>query len=112
MFKPGSFPDASNIFCVSGFQLLEVDDQIKLALDALYPVLLVYYSQYYDIETGEHIFFVYTREERDLILRVMPPFASLKSHFCTTGFALKQLNMSAVEIAFLAAMTVLTSAGK
>ena len=89
-----------------------MDVQIKLAQDSVYPVTLIFHSKYYNLETGEYNWFINTPQERDLVLGVLPPFAALGSHFASTGFALKTLALTDVEIAFLAVMAVLTAAGE
>jgi len=94
-----------------GFRKLAVDVQIKLAQESVYPVTLIFHSKYYNLDTGEYNWFINTPQERDLVLGVLPPFAALGSHFASTGFALKSLALSDVEMAFLAAMAVLTAKG-
>jgi len=98
------------VWCV-GFRKLPVDLQIKLAQNSVYPVTLIYHSKYYNLDTGEYNWFINTPQERDLVLGILPPFAALGSHFSSTGFALKTLALTDEEMAFLAAMAVLTAAG-
>ena len=88
-----------------------MDLQIKLAQDSVYPVVLIFHSKYYNLDTGEYNWFINTPQERDLVLGILPPFAALGSHFSSTGFALKTLALSNEEMAFLSAMAVLTAAG-
>ena len=88
-----------------------MDVQIKLAQDAVYPVTLIFHSKFYNLDTGEYNWFINTAQERDLVLGILPPFAALGSHFSSTGFSLKTLGLSDVEMSFLAAMAVLTAAG-
>ena len=89
-----------------------MDLQIKLAQNSVYPVTLIFHSQYYNLETGEYNWFINTPQERDLVLGILPPFAALGSHFSSTGFALKTLSLGDHEMAFLAAMAVLTAVGQ
>jgi len=99
------------MFNVLGFRLLPIDVQVKMAQDSLYPMLLIFHSQYYDMDTGNHHYFICTPAECELVIRLLPPLATLRSHFASTGFSLKQINMSSTEIAFISTMTVLTAAG-
>jgi len=95
-----------------GFRKLPVDVQIRLAQESVYPVTLIFHSKYFNLDTGEYNWFINTPQERDLVLGILPPFAALGSHFSSTGFALKSLALSDVEMAFLAAMAVLTATGR
>ena len=89
-----------------------MDVQIRLAQESVYPVTLIFHSKYYNLDTGEYNWFINTPQERDLVLGILPPFAALGSHFSCTGFTLKSLALSDVEMSFLAAMAVLTAAGQ
>jgi len=95
----------------AGFRRLPVEVQVKLAQDSVYPVTLIFHSQFYNLNTGEYNWFINTPQERDLVLGILPPFAALGSHFSSTGFALRSLSLTDVEMAFLAAMAVLTATG-
>lgn len=97
--------------CV-GFRKLPVELQIKLAQNSVYPVTLIFHSKYYNLATGEYNWFINTPAERDLVLGILPPFAALGSHFSSTGFTLKTLALSDEEMAFLAAMAVLSATGQ
>ena len=83
-----------------------------MAQDSLYPITLIFHSKYYNLRTNEYNWFINTHEERDLILNVLPPFAALGNHFQTIGFALKSLELSEEEMAFLTTMTAFTAAGQ
>ena len=100
------------VYVWQGFRKLPVDVQIRLAQESVYPVTLIFHSKYFNLDTGEYNWFINTPQERDLVLGILPPFAALGSHFSSTGFALKSLALSDVEMAFLAAMAVLTAAGR
>ena len=100
------------VYVWQGFRKLPVDVQIRLAQESVYPVTLIFHSKYFNLDTGEYNWFINTPQERDLVLGILPPFAALGSHFSSTGFALKSLALSDVEMAFLAAMAVLTATGR
>lgn len=94
---------------VPGFRLLAVEDQIKIAQDSLYPIVLLYHSRSYDVETEEFSWFICSPKERDLVLSVLTPFRSLTNHFRSIGHIIKRLSMTEEELAFIAAMSVLTA---
>lgn len=95
-----------------GFRQLAVEDQIQIAQESLYPVVLLYHSRSYDLETGEFDWFISTAKERDIILNVLTPFRTMQNHFRSIGHIVKRLNMTDEELAFVAAMSVLTASGK
>jgi len=95
-----------------GFRQLAVEDQIRIAQDSLYPVVLLYHARSYDLETGEFDWFMSTAKERDIILNILTPFRTMQNHFRCIGHIVKRLNMTEEELAFVAAMSVLTASGK
>src|SRR5688572_12446793 len=60
-----------------GFRQLAVEDQVQIAQESLYPIVLLYHSRSYDLETGEFDWFISTAKERDIILNVLTPFRTM-----------------------------------
>ena len=83
-----------------------------LTQEAVYPVTLIFHSQFYNLVTGDHNWFINTPEERDFVLQFFPQFAALGNHFKTTGFALRSLDLDQVEYGLLSIIAVVTPSGR
>ena len=99
------------LFLYTGFRQCNVTDQIKMVQDSLYPLSLLYHCMSYNMDTGDFNWFVNTPKERDLILTIISPFASMGNHFRSLGYALKKMGVTDVDLSFLATMAVITASG-
>ncbi|ELU14752.1 hypothetical protein CAPTEDRAFT_209972 [Capitella teleta] len=91
---------------IPGFGELCLDDQIALTQEAVYPVTLIFHARKYNLETGEHSWFINTKVEKEFVLKYFPHFGALGKHFETTGLTIKLLDLNSVEYGLLTLMAV------
>jgi hypothetical protein len=96
---------------VSGFADLCFEDQIALTQEAVYPVTLIFHAQKYNLKTGEHSWFINTKDEKDFVLQFFPHFAALGKHFEITGLTIKLLDLDPIEYGLFALITVFAPSG-
>lgn len=88
----------------AGFVSLSIDDRMMMTQASLYPICLLFHSQYYNERTGSGNWFINTPRERDLVIEHFPHFAGLGKHFVDSGRILRQLELDLAEYGYLTAL--------
>jgi hypothetical protein len=74
----------------------------------MFPIVVLQLSQDYDIGLGTYNYFNMTPSEEAHILKHFPPFNAIWDATHQHGYAVKELNMSSLEIALLSAIFLMS----
>lgn len=90
-----------------GFRNMSISEQISTLQTCLFPIVLLQLSRDFELRTGRYNYFNMSDFEQAKIIDLFPPFCHLLEPFKLVGVAVKEMQMTELEMAFLSAIHIM-----